>query len=84
MLYPFCFICCLLQALRAVAHNYPNIMAVCWDQVSCIVFRFLSLTSPQVAVWPSTSNAGHSVSAIEEKVITAAIKVTCAQPNMKS
>ncbi|KAL1823511.1 hypothetical protein ACET3Z_010289 [Daucus carota] len=64
-----------LQALRAVAHNYPNIMVICWDQVSLVVTRFLSPVVSKDSTWSSKSNAGHSASAIEEKVTAAAVKV---------
>ncbi|KAM7531528.1 hypothetical protein LguiB_034938 [Lonicera macranthoides] len=63
-----------LQALRAVAHNYPNIMVVCWERMSAIVYGYLGPTSPGVpSRWKR--NVGNNVGTTGEKVITAAIKV---------
>ncbi|XP_059662080.1 uncharacterized protein LOC132308109 isoform X2 [Cornus florida] len=64
-----------LQALRAVSHNYPSIMDVCWEQVSNIVYGFLRLTSPEVPTRPWKGNVGNTVGSMGEKVITAAVKV---------
>ncbi|KAK9275882.1 hypothetical protein L1049_023156 [Liquidambar formosana] len=62
-----------LQALRAVSHNYPNIMGSCWGQVSNIVYGFLRLATPEVS---TRSWKGHDgIGLFGEKVITAAIKV---------
>ncbi|KAI3854446.1 hypothetical protein MKX03_036469, partial [Papaver bracteatum] len=41
-----------LQVLRAVSHNYPNIMVACWMQVSTITFELLKLNvaTPDVPI----------------------------------
>ncbi|XP_057510262.1 uncharacterized protein LOC130792729 isoform X1 [Actinidia eriantha] len=63
-----------LQALRAVSHNYPEIIVVCWAQVSSTIHGFLRLASPEVPARSWKGNVGN-VLPIGEKVITAAIKV---------
>ncbi|KAA8525061.1 hypothetical protein F0562_007075 [Nyssa sinensis] len=70
-----CFILSLLQALRAVSHHYPNIMLVCWEKVSTIVYGFLRVASPEVPTRPWRDLVGNTVGSMEEKVTTAAIKV---------
>ncbi|GAY57189.1 hypothetical protein CUMW_177510 [Citrus unshiu] len=45
-----------LQALRAVSHNYPNIMSSYWQQVSTIVLKILKAASPEV---PAKAWKGH-------------------------
>lgn len=63
-----------LQALRAVAHNYPKLMIVCWEQVSSIIRGCLRHNSPEVPTrWKC--DVGNTVGTIGEKVTTAAIKV---------
>uniref|UniRef100_A0A2N9IEJ3 Integrase catalytic domain-containing protein n=1 Tax=Fagus sylvatica TaxID=28930 RepID=A0A2N9IEJ3_FAGSY len=64
-----------LQALRAVSHNYPNIMFACWERVSSIVYGFLMIATPDVPARPWKGNAGDIVGVIGEKVLTAAVKV---------
>ncbi|KAL8109553.1 uncharacterized protein LOC141672065 isoform X2 [Apium graveolens] len=64
-----------LQALRAVAHNYPSIMIICWDEISSVVSRFLSPVASQPPTLSANSSTGHTASAIEEKIIAAAVKV---------
>ncbi|XP_030951658.1 HEAT repeat-containing protein 6 isoform X2 [Quercus lobata] len=64
-----------LQALRAVSHNYPNIMFACWERVSTIVYGFFMVATPEVAARPWKGNAGDIVGVIGEKVLTAAVKV---------
>ncbi|KAL5833246.1 hypothetical protein ACOSQ3_016920 [Xanthoceras sorbifolium] len=64
-----------LQALRAVSHNYPNIMVACWEQVSTIVFNFLKAATPEVPTKAWKGPVGNTVGFIGEKVITAAVKV---------
>ncbi|KAK6115494.1 hypothetical protein DH2020_007763 [Rehmannia glutinosa] len=62
------------QALKAVAHNYPNVMALCWEQLSSIIYRVLSSFSDvPVRLW--RDNVEHTVAPIKERVTTAAIKV---------
>ncbi|XP_042519429.1 putative uncharacterized protein DDB_G0272456 [Macadamia integrifolia] len=68
------------QALRAVSHNYPNIMASYWGQVSTIVHGLLRLTtleSPnsEVSIRSLKGDVGNSIGSSGEKFITAAIKV---------
>lgn len=65
----------MLQALRAVAHNYPSIMIICWDEVSSVVSRFLSPVTSQPPTLSAKSSTGHTASAVEEKIIAAAVKV---------
>ncbi|CAL5376044.1 unnamed protein product [Camellia sinensis] len=64
-----------LQAVRAVSHNYPDIIVVCWEQVSSTVLGFLRLNTLEVSTRPWKDNIGKVVGSIGEKVITAAIKV---------
>ncbi|TXG50166.1 hypothetical protein EZV62_022690 [Acer yangbiense] len=64
-----------LQALRAVSHNYPNIMLTFWEQVSTIVFKFLKASTPEVPTKAWKGPVGNTGGVIGEKVITAAIKV---------
>ncbi|XP_071917931.1 uncharacterized protein [Coffea arabica] len=63
-----------LQALRAVAHNYPSAMFSCWKEVSSIVYAFLRYT-PDVQARLQKINAGCTGGPSWEKVITAAVKV---------
>ncbi|XP_071919180.1 uncharacterized protein [Coffea arabica] len=62
-----------LQALRAVAHNYPSAMFSCWKEVSSIVYAFLRYT-PDVQARLRKINAGCTGGPSWEKVITAAVK----------
>ncbi|XWS61469.1 hypothetical protein CRYUN_Cryun07bG0128200 [Craigia yunnanensis] len=57
-----------LQALRAVSHNYPDLMLVSWGQISAIVHKFLRRET-----WKE--QAGNTVVFVGEKMVTAAIKV---------
>lgn len=62
----------MLQVLKAVAHNYPNIMALCWKEFSSVICDVLDP--------PGSSRAGTvysrpTVGTIGEKVFTSAIKV---------
>lgn len=63
------------QALRAVSHNYPNIMFACWERVSTIVYGFFMVATPEVPARPRKGNAGDIVGVIGEKFLTAAVKV---------
>lgn len=64
-----------VQALRAVSHNYPNIMSSYWQQVSTIVFKILKAASPEVPAKAWKGHVGNTAGFIGEKVVTAAIKV---------
>lgn len=64
-----------LQALKAVSHNYPNIVTACWEQVSAIVYGFLSTVCLEAPSWQSSENVGSPTSFINEKVLITAIKV---------
>ncbi|KAI3787534.1 hypothetical protein L1987_42072 [Smallanthus sonchifolius] len=61
-----------LQVLKAVAHNYPNIMALCWKKFSCIICDILD---PPGSSRAGTVNSGLTVGTIREKVLTSAIKL---------
>ncbi|KAL8459743.1 hypothetical protein ACS0TY_037015 [Phlomoides rotata] len=62
------------QALKAVAHNYPNVMALCWEQVSSVIYEVLSSSSDVSArLWRGSIE--HCVASIKERVMTAAVKV---------
>ncbi|KAK3025161.1 hypothetical protein RJ639_043047 [Escallonia herrerae] len=63
-----------LQALRAVAHNYPSIMVFCWEQVTSVVHGFLKPSSPEGPIrWKV--NEGNTIGSNREKITVAAIKV---------
>lgn len=64
-----------VQALRAVSHNYPNIMSSYWQQVSTIVFKILKAASPEVPAKAWKGHVGNTAGFTGEKVVTAAIKV---------
>ncbi|XP_038687372.1 HEAT repeat-containing protein 6 isoform X2 [Tripterygium wilfordii] len=64
-----------LQALRAVSHNYPNIMFACWEQVSTIVSRVLGVASLGISTRVWKGHVGNYDGFVGEKVITAAVKV---------
>lgn len=66
----------LLQALKAVSHNYPHIMFAFWEQVSSVVSNFLHEAAPEVSTGQWRVHSRNSVGIIGEKVITAAVKVT--------
>lgn len=64
----------LLQALKAVAHNYPNVIALCWEQISSIIYGVLSSFSDvSPRLW--RGSVDHTVASIKERVMTAAVKV---------
>ncbi|KAG8381704.1 hypothetical protein BUALT_Bualt05G0000400 [Buddleja alternifolia] len=65
---------CSNPALKALAHNYPNLMALCWEQVSSIVHGVLSSFS-DVPARSWRGNVEHTVAPSKERVMTAAIKV---------
>ncbi|KAI4326769.1 hypothetical protein L6164_019306 [Bauhinia variegata] len=64
-----------LQALRAAFHNYPNIVIACWEQVSAAVYAFLTVVFPETPSRKPCEYVGSSSTFIEEKVLTAAIRV---------
>ncbi|XWS38093.1 hypothetical protein CRYUN_Cryun19dG0101100 [Craigia yunnanensis] len=64
-----------LQALRAVSHNYPDLMLVCWGQISAIVHKFLRECTVEVPTKTWKEQAGNTVVFVGEKIVTAAIKV---------
>ncbi|KAK7405349.1 hypothetical protein VNO78_06597 [Psophocarpus tetragonolobus] len=64
-----------LQALKAVSHNYPNIVTACWERVSTIVYGFLSTVCLEPPSRQSSEHVGSPTSFINEKVLIAAIKV---------
>lgn len=64
-----------LQALRAVCHNYPNLMLECWGTVSTTVHKFLREATAEASVRTWKEHTGSEVSFIGEKIITAAVKV---------
>ncbi|KAL4187171.1 hypothetical protein AMTRI_Chr09g37770 [Amborella trichopoda] len=62
-----------LQVLRAVIHNYPEVMSACWERVSCIVYELLKLsssggTSYEILLKPCKGDSG------TERFVVAAIK----------
>ncbi|XP_011074984.1 HEAT repeat-containing protein 6 isoform X2 [Sesamum indicum] len=62
------------QALKALAHNYPKVIALCWDQISSIAYGILSsFSGVPPRLW--RVNVEHTVPPIKERIITAAIKV---------
>ncbi|CAO2816693.1 unnamed protein product [Amaranthus hypochondriacus] len=62
-----------LQALKAVCHNYPNIMAACWKQISTIVYQILK---PETSEIPYRKGVfGLDTGSTMEKVVSAAVKV---------
>lgn len=62
------------QALKALAHNYPQAITLCWEKISSIVYRVLSF-SPEIATRSWRSDTEHTVAAMKERVMTASIKV---------
>ncbi|KAL8047011.1 hypothetical protein ABFX02_08G210700 [Erythranthe guttata] len=62
------------QALKAVAHNYPKVMTLCWERVSYIIAGVLSSSSDvPVRLW--RGDVENAVAPIKERVMTAAVKV---------
>ncbi|KAL2926931.1 HEAT repeat-containing protein 6 [Bienertia sinuspersici] len=62
-----------LQALKALCHNYPNIMAPCWKQISATVYQILRRENYGL---PYGKGAlGHDIGSAMEKVVSAAVKV---------
>ncbi|CAA2966828.1 HEAT repeat-containing 6 isoform X1 [Olea europaea subsp. europaea] len=63
-----------LQALKAMAHNYPNTTVLCWEQVSSTIYRILKF-SPDDPARSWGGNVEHTIGAIRERVMAAGIKV---------
>ncbi|KAL2539022.1 ARM repeat superfamily protein [Forsythia ovata] len=63
-----------LQALKAMAHNYPNTMVLCWEQVSSTIYRVLKF-SPEDPARSWRSNFENTIGAVRERVMAAGIKV---------
>ncbi|KAI3924539.1 hypothetical protein MKX01_037979 [Papaver californicum] len=69
-----------LQVLRAVSHNYPNIMVACWPQVSAITFGLFNVATPDVPspeglTTLSKGDVGIPTGPLTERCIMAAVKV---------
>ncbi|KAL3641854.1 hypothetical protein CASFOL_012669 [Castilleja foliolosa] len=62
------------QALKAVAHNYPNVIVLCWEQISSIIYGVLS-SFPDVPVRFKRGDVEHTVASIKERVTVSSIKV---------
>ncbi|XP_056698588.1 uncharacterized protein [Spinacia oleracea] len=62
-----------LQALKALCHNYPNIMAACWKQISATVYQILR---PGTFGLPYGKGAfGYDTGSTMDKVLSSAVKV---------
>ncbi|XP_077233476.1 ARM repeat superfamily protein isoform X2 [Tasmannia lanceolata] len=69
-----------LQALRAVSHNYPNVMAAYWEQVSATVYGLLREGGPDCPIYevqsrPWKVDVGNALGSTPEKCTMAAIRV---------
>lgn len=64
----------MFQALKAMAHNYPNTTVLCWEQVSSTIYRILKF-SPDDPARSWGGNVEHTIGAIRERVMAAGIKV---------
>lgn len=64
------------QALRVVIHNYPSVAFACWEQISTLLPKVLRVAAPEVPARAWKGHMGENIGFTEEKVITAAIKVT--------
>ncbi|CAI9786720.1 unnamed protein product [Fraxinus pennsylvanica] len=63
-----------LQALKVMAHNYPNTIVLCWGQVSSTIYTVLKF-SPDDPARSWGGNVEHTIGAIRERVMAAGIKV---------
>ncbi|KAL9230385.1 hypothetical protein vseg_005746 [Gypsophila vaccaria] len=62
-----------LLAIKALCHNYPSVMALCWKQISTLVYKNLRTDT---FGFPSLKGAaGHDVGSTVDKVVSGAIKV---------
>ena len=64
----------LLQALKSLSHNYPNVMTLCWEQISFIIYGVLS-TFPDESSRLWRGNVEQTAVSLKERVMTAAVKV---------
>ncbi|GER28444.1 ARM repeat superfamily protein [Striga asiatica] len=62
------------QALKAAAHNYPNVMALCWEQISSITYRVLS-SGTDVPVKSWRAEVDNTAAPVKERGTAAAVKV---------
>lgn len=63
-----------LQALKALAHNYPNVISMCWEQVSSVTYvSFNSFLDAHPTSW--RGNSEHTITSMRERAMTATIKV---------
>ncbi|XP_041993449.1 HEAT repeat-containing protein 6-like isoform X1 [Salvia splendens] len=63
-----------LQALKSLSHNYPNVMTLCWEQISSIIYGVLS-TFPDESSRLWRGNVEQTAASLKERVTTAAVKV---------
>lgn len=69
-----------LQVLRAVSHNYPNLMVACWGQVSSVTYELLKASTSAVSGSESSTkllkgDVGNAVGSLGERCTVAAVKV---------
>ncbi|XP_042036103.1 HEAT repeat-containing protein 6-like isoform X2 [Salvia splendens] len=63
-----------LQALKSLSHNYPNVMTLCWEQISSIIYGVLdSFPDETSRLW--RGNVEQIAAPLKERVITASVKV---------
>ncbi|KAG6418405.1 hypothetical protein SASPL_120609 [Salvia splendens] len=64
-----------LQALKSLSHNYPNVMTLCWEQISSIIYGVLSIFPDESSrLW--RGNVEQTAASLKERVVmTAAVKV---------
>ncbi|XP_021763705.1 uncharacterized protein LOC110728369 [Chenopodium quinoa] len=62
-----------LQALKALCHNYPNLVAACWKQISATVYQILRPDTFRLVY--SKGAFGHESLSSMDKVVSSAVKV---------
>ncbi|XP_057781200.1 uncharacterized protein LOC130999628 isoform X4 [Salvia miltiorrhiza] len=63
-----------LQALKSLSHNYPNVMTLCWEHISSIIYGVLSSFPDESSrLW--RGNVEQTAALLKERVMTAAVKV---------
>ncbi|XP_042031358.1 HEAT repeat-containing protein 6-like isoform X2 [Salvia splendens] len=63
-----------LQALKSLSHNYPNVMTLCCEQISSIIYGVLgSFPDESSRLW--RGNVEQTAAPLKERVITASVKV---------
>ncbi|XP_047960542.1 HEAT repeat-containing protein 6-like [Salvia hispanica] len=63
-----------LQALKSLSHNYPNVITLCWEQISSIIYGVLgSFPDESSRLW--RGNGEQTAAPLKERVITASVKV---------